>query len=198
MIFNYITEEAKFITEQEILDCISEEGDDGAIIINSRIIDKELAIESVYSNEVNMPVNHNNIRTIMIGNQTDQHGPRMKVSAYAGNISKKHNETISIFMRKEHGKDGLPILDYNGDIKKIGMKQSELKLYYDFFTDNYNLIRLAQDKTKSEFCDAALIKDAGLRKDGIDFERDRNGDLYVYDKNGKIKYKENLEGKQIK
>jgi hypothetical protein len=200
MIFNYITEEAKFITEQEILDCISEESDDGAIVINSRIIGEELVFESVYSNEVNMPVKHNNTRAIMIGNQTKQHGPRMKVSAYAGrvnNSSKDNSKYVSIFMRKEHGKDGLPVLDHEGDIKNIDMKQSELKLYYDFFVDNYNLIKLAQDSNNNNLCDAALIKDAELRKNGVKFERAANGDLYIYDKNGNIDHKENLKGERI-
>jgi hypothetical protein len=203
MIFNYITEEAKFITEQEILDCISEESDDGAIVINSIIIDEKLVLETVNSGEVNMPVKRNNSRVIMIGNQTDQHGPRMKVSAYAGKISKRSSDEddgkgyISIFMRKEHGKDGLPVLDHKGNIKDIDMKQSELKLYYDFFVDNYNLIRLARDNDNSTLCDKALVKDAKLRKDGVKIERGRNGDLYVYDKNGNIDYKENLKGEEI-
>lgn len=153
---------------------------------------------NIDSSDVGAPKNKGNVRYIMItGSGDSSHQGRMKVSKPGVRISRNssHDEYISIY-RKSENKN---LIEYDGDLKKIDMKNKEYNFYEDLFIRNENLIQLVKTgKGKYDsYVDDALVSDEQRRSSGLTVTRDDKGNASIYDKNGNLLYKENIKGERI-
>jgi hypothetical protein len=135
-------------------------------------------------------------RNIMIDNQINQHGPRMKVSKENSRVTTDHKSTISIYVSKEkYDINGNPDFEYGhiGNLKNIKLSNKEYKYLCDMYGRNYNLIKMVNSNNAKQ-CEKAMINDEHLYHKGTKYNRDENGVLTVYDSKGNIHHRENLEG----
>ena len=166
---------------------------------DENIIDLEMVYDN-YISEANISSSDIGIgkrdkeRFIMItGTNNVSHGGRMKISKIKKRINKNtsHSDYISMHY------DGKKIV--HEPLTNINMSNKEFKEYENLFMRNINLINLAQDSSKMQYVDSALIRDETMRKLKHNVVRDKNGLATIYNKEdeNKIDYIENLEGEII-
>lgn len=166
---------------------------------DENIIDLEMVYDN-YISEANISSSDIGIgkrdkeRFIMItGINNVSHGGRMKISKIKKRINKNtsHSDYISMHY------DGKKIV--HEPLTNINMSNKEFKEYENLFMRNINLINLAQDSSKMQYVDSALIRDETMRKLKHNVVRDKNGLATIYNEEdeNKIDYIENLEGEII-
>ena len=191
-----------YLTEQQIVERLIETSDLKEGIILSSYYNEEtdsLFIDELkYIKEAAPDIqakdlyitNKNNKRHILIGGSNGGgHGPRMKISEKGSTGS---SNTITL----RFDKDGVKVI---GNIKDINMNKKEFKKYVEFAERNINLINLAA-KEDLDNVNKAIIKDAKLYHNKIPYERTKEGNLTIYDKDDptKVVRIEDLSGKEIK
>ena len=124
------------------------------------------------------------------------HNGRMKVSKYGVRISRStsHNDYISIYRKND------TTIDYEGDLSKINMDNTEYNFYVNLFLRNEILINLAQNDKYIKYIDQAFISDEKDRRNNghIVIRNQENGNADVYDKNNNYLYTKNIKGERIK
>lgn len=125
---------------------------------------------------------------------TDTRGEKTKGKR---TIAKKDkNANVSFHVADERkGIDGVEI---DGDIKNIAMKNDEFKLYKQFTLDHNALIQLAFNNNDNlDEIQAALMYDTNVldNMNDITYERDRDGNLTIYNNRGKVIHKGDLNSR---
>ena len=197
MIFNYNLENYLYenFIESALVDYTT------AIVLKCEFDENNICISDVRDiaiDEGNISTNSlqmkGNSRYIMItGTENAKHGPRMKISAVGGKVNRSGaSNLISIYYDK-----GDVILDSKCNIKSIGMKNKEFNTYKDLYMRNLEIINLANDPTKAQYVDDALIHDELARRNGYNVSRNKNGDGIVTTYDGSIVKHINIKGDEI-
>ena len=132
-------------------------------------------------------------RYIVIGYAT-KHGGRIKVSARRATINANNkSDYVSIYVANEKNKD----VRIEGNPKNIKLKGDELEYYKNLCLRHNNLIQCATDPNMLDYAEKAFIEDEQRYVNKINYKRDRNGNLTIYDKEDKVTAKYNIKGDEI-
>lgn len=173
MLTNITNDSIKALANEYIDEC---EFSSGIILLSSiSPID-----EMVKASELNINYKKNKTRFILIGRSKLAGYPgRMKVSRLLPfNKSpqmKNHENTISFYITNEKTME----VQHTGDIRNFDFGPGELEMYDEICRRNWNLIMLAKNDGIEEDLERCLIEDENRRFNGIDFIRDKDGNLII-------------------